>query len=195
MEKFDPNSVEQSDWDRWGSGFYETGSTRPPKDHRSGLAVVLVLSILAVSMFSAIQLLRIPILLQLRQAQPTDPALIAPATQSFENLDLADSVVTQTSQRAESFRKLGLEGYRVPQVMQYMYHIPDGLYLTQVCADSDAARQGLHPGDVLLSVDETPVTDQETLDSLLQDYTPGQSVSVQVYSNHRSFQLQLIISE
>ena len=182
MEQFEPNSIERESDALWGSGFYETGHTTPPKDYSGVAAVVLVGSILLVSLFSVLGLLRTGLLVNQTEG-PQEVIVFSTAPTAFANfrLDQNDTAVASMTEPRSQAVTLGLEGYRVPEVYRRVYRMPDGLYLTDVDTCSDAARQGLQPGDVLLSLDGLAVTDQVSLDSILQKCQPGQTVMARVW--------------
>ena len=48
----------------------------------------------------------------------------------------------------------------------------------QVAVDSDAARKGMSPGDVVVALDGIEVTDAEQLTRLLEIYSCGQEIPV-----------------
>ena len=90
---------------------------------------------------------------------------------------------------------LGLEGEAISTFYQLYYRMPAGLYITAVDNSSDAARAGIEPGDILLSIDEERVTDPDTLKELLYSYEIGDTVTVIIYRGGRQYSAELTLKE
>jgi len=90
---------------------------------------------------------------------------------------------------------LGLAGESISRFDQYYYRWPAGLYITEVSEGSDACRQGVEPGDILVSINDSPIISQEALDEALYPMNPGDSVTVIIYREGAHYQLTLTLSE
>lgn len=73
---------------------------------------------------------------------------------------------------------LGIYAIDVTFQYQFMYGMPAGVYVTQVNEDSPAAKAGIEAGDIITSVDGTPVTSMEELSSLLDGYNEGDTITL-----------------
>jgi serine protease Do len=76
---------------------------------------------------------------------------------------------------------LGLTGESVTRFDQAYFNIPQGLYLNSVDPDCDAHTQGIAPGDILMSLGGEPITDQKTLDSLVNSLNIGDTITAVVF--------------
>ncbi|WP_461208909.1 trypsin-like peptidase domain-containing protein [Desulfocurvus sp. DL9XJH121] len=78
---------------------------------------------------------------------------------------------------------LGLSGQNVDQPTASYFGLQDvgGLLLTEVFAGGPAARAGLAPGDVILSMEGNPVQDKEHYLQLLRSYVQGRGLKLTVF--------------
>ena len=90
---------------------------------------------------------------------------------------------------------LGIYGEGVSSFYQHYYRMPAGLYITQVLLDSDAASRGIIPGDILISIDNTRITNMDDLNSMIYNYNPGDSVTVVFYRQGFQYQVNLTLAE
>ncbi len=90
---------------------------------------------------------------------------------------------------------LGLVGDSVTRFDQSYFHIPAGLYLTQVEPGSDADAHGIVPGDILISLDGTPILSQTDLEGFVFAHQIGDSLSAVIYRGGQQFTLSLKVLE
>lgn len=90
---------------------------------------------------------------------------------------------------------LGLEGDSISRFDQYYYRFPAGLYLTGVSEDSDAARQGIQPGDILISINNIQITSQEAMEESLYALNVGDTVQAIIYRAGSQYQVTLTLTE
>ena len=90
---------------------------------------------------------------------------------------------------------LGLSGDGITQFDRYYFHIPEGLYLNLVSPDSDAFRQGIAPGDILISLNGIPVTTQAQLDTIVNSSAIGQSLEALFFRDGKEEILRLTVTE
>ena len=90
---------------------------------------------------------------------------------------------------------LGLSGNAVTRFDQYYFHIPAGLFLSDVEPGSDAYAQGIEAGDILVSVNGQLITDQKELYSLINSMEIGDVVTAVFYREGKEQTLSLTITE
>lgn len=90
---------------------------------------------------------------------------------------------------------LGISGEGLSTFYQHYYRMPAGLYITQVSQSSDAYEQGVEEGDLLLSVNDTPVTSMDDLKSAVFSCEVGQTVQVTLYRGGQQYLLELTLQE
>ncbi len=166
--------------DHWQQDSYRTGSTQPPKSHGGLLAFLLGLVIFLCGITTVLGLMNIKLRWQLN-------------SQTQEN---ANPIAFSRSAAGESFMgysPLGFTGRDVTPFWNQYWDLPQGIYITDVDAASDAAKKGVAPRDILLSIDGTRITSNAELDTLLLSYTSGQSVTVGIHRDGKQmiFKLKL----
>lgn len=90
---------------------------------------------------------------------------------------------------------LGMTGESVTQFDQFYFHIPAGLYLTQIDDHSSAALQGLEPGDILISLDGTAVFSQGILDTIVFQHAISDTLEAVIFRNGSQYTLTLTVTE
>ena len=90
---------------------------------------------------------------------------------------------------------LGLEGESLSIFYQHYYRLPEGLYITEVDPDSDAAAKGIEQGDILMMINDNRITTPEELSSILYNCQVGDVLTVIVYRGGYQYELQLTVSE
>ena len=84
---------------------------------------------------------------------------------------------------------LGFSAELLTPALQNKYRIPDydGLIVTEVVPDSKAAKGGLNPGDVLLSVDNRAVKNQEELMDSIKGKNEGEVIRLKIWRGGRYY--------
>ena len=90
---------------------------------------------------------------------------------------------------------LGLAGESVTRFDQYYFQIPQGLYLSEVEPGSDAFDQGIEPGDILVSLNGEPITDQLQLNILVNSLSIGDTVTAVFYRGGKEETITLTVTE
>lgn len=90
---------------------------------------------------------------------------------------------------------LGITGEEVSSFYQLYYRLPEGLYITEVAGDSDAAQQGIQPGDILLRLGEERISSQDDLNACLYGLEVGDTVEAVVYRSGRQYSVTLTVGE
>ena len=90
---------------------------------------------------------------------------------------------------------VGISGETVSALYQYYYRLPAGLYLNVVVEGSDAAFQGLVPGDILISLNGKAVTSEDELTEFLYGCQVGDTVEAVIYRNKTKYTVTLTIEE
>jgi len=90
---------------------------------------------------------------------------------------------------------LGLEGESLSIFYQHYYRLPEGLYITEVEPDSDAAAKGIERGDILVKLNGNRITTAEELSAFLYNCQVGDVVTVIIYRGGYQYELELTVSE
>ena len=95
--------------------------------------------------------------------------------------EIVDQIITQGYVSGRP--TLGITGESISSLYQHFYHLPAGLYITAVEYNSPAHLCGIEEGDILLRVDDTRITDMDSLRAVLYGHAVGDQVTVTIYRN------------
>lgn len=154
---------------------YQTGSTAPPKSHTGIVAFLLSATILICGISSIFSLMRINLLQKV--AVQTEKQK---CTMAFARPEPAGRIW-------EGENCLRIKGQPLNVFWQSYRQLPQGLYVSQ------AYDQPLRSGDIILSLNQIPVTDWEMLFPLLEQYRTGDTVTVVIQRDGKQLQLELTI--
>ena len=90
---------------------------------------------------------------------------------------------------------LGITGEGLSSFYQYYYQMPAGLYITALESGSPAERCGIEPGDLLISIDDHRITDEESYKTALYNYAIGDTVTVIIYRSGNQYSVSLTLHE
>lgn len=180
----DKNQRRQPEQD-CGQDIYQTGSTTPPKSYGGIIAVLLVAVIFLTGVSTALGLLNIRLFKQISAQNGQELSPVA-----FSQVQTGDDAPAQAGTVTE-FPALGITGQALSSFYQVYYHLPQGIYITDVAPGSDAYAKGILPGDVLVSVDAQPVSTEAALSQQLARHAAGDKVSIVIYREDRSKKLEV----
>lgn len=89
----------------------------------------------------------------------------------------------------------GFTGQMLSSLDQMLYHLPQGFYITEVVSGSDAESKGISPGDILLRLDDTAITDADTLNAVLYKHNAGDTVKAIIYRGGRQYSINIVLCE
>ena len=90
---------------------------------------------------------------------------------------------------------LGITGESVSSFYQHYYRMPAGLYITALDENSSAALAGIEAGDILLSIDDIRITDEESYKSALYNYEVGDTATIIIYRKGVQYSVILTFHE
>lgn len=137
---------------------YQTGSTKPPKSRRSLILILLGLVIFLGGIATALGMTNIRLFQALEAQKEAMPNAVG-------FLPGVPEIVASSAQPTG----LGFQGETVSAFWHTYHQMPRGIFVQAVDEGSDAARQGVLPGDILIQVNDTPVTALEDLPALLEN--------------------------
>lgn len=140
---------------------YRTGSTSPRKNHNSLVAVLLICVIFLAGVVSAMGILNIRLFRQLEQLTRENAAFVS----FFEGDGVSPTGVAADQAYSRDFA--GITVQELSLLCRQMYNLPEGLYVSQVEAGSQAEQLGIVPGDVLIMADGVQTYGLDALEALL----------------------------
>ena len=180
MKEKKPTTETYDQWEAWAQQTYRTGGTQPPKSHGGLVAFLLVVIIFLCGISTALGLMNIRLFRQLTAFATEETGPITFSQSDGITRDAPDT-------------PLGFMGQAVPPFWQNYHDLPPGIYVTKVIAGSHAATQGVLPGDVLVAINGSPVTDMETLQQALSENAPGDTVTASFIRREQEVLLTLTL--
>lgn len=138
---------------------YRTGRTDPAKSSRGLIAVLLILVIFLGGLVSALGVMNIHLFWEL---------------QNTRNAPLSFAEGENAQDTEDCLVLAGMALQEPDPVYQQLHQLPEGLYVVQVEPGSQAEALQVQPGDVLVSLDKTPVSTLEATKNLLRAKTSCQ---------------------
>lgn len=175
--------------DPWERDWYETGSTRPPKDRGGLIAVLLMLVIVSGSIATALGILNVRLFRLLSDSQKTGTVLLSPASNTIVSTEPPVDLIAN----GDTIENLGLEGQTVSAFDRRFYQLPEGFLVTQVEENCCAQLAGIRTGDVIVAVDGTPINSIDDLSNAIGNIQPGQCVGLRIYRQQVARELSITI--
>ena len=175
--------------DPWDEGVFGTGKTEPPRSHSGIIALLLVLVILLCGISTALSIMNFKLYWQLN-IQETTPQV---AFSRSDDPTQPTEVPHETDLTLQV--PLGISGTIIPQVYQRYYHLPSGLYVTQVNTSSQAFTKGIVVGDIITQINDALIEDALVLGVFAQTVTTGDPVELTLYRNGSLHTIELIWGE
>ena len=166
--------------------YYQTGDVRQPKSYRGIIALLLITVIILGSLVSGLSLMNIHLF---RQLKAKDQAA-APVSFVTGDADATDSASLYSQVR---FSSLGLTGSMLTSFDRHYYGLPAGIYITDVAENSHAHTQGICAGDILIMLDGNHITDTTALETNLNQYQRGDTVTVVIYRSGSQYPLRITL--
>ena len=71
---------------------------------------------------------------------------------------------------------------------------PSGVVVFTVADGSPAAQAGIQQYDVITAINDTPITSYEQLNSEKNKYSPGETITITVYRNGNSYNVDVTLA-
>ena len=90
---------------------------------------------------------------------------------------------------------IGIDGETLPATYRIYYRLPQGIYVTRVYRNSDAAAKGVSEGDIITAINQTNVTSMEQLNRVKNQFTAGQTITLTIYRGGVSSDVEIILMD
>lgn len=154
---------------------YQTGSTKPPKNHRGLIFVLLGIVIFLGGIVTGLGVTNVRLFQALEAQKEPVPNAFSFAAEAFQ--------ATPDNARQTG---LGFSGETVSEFWHTYHQLPRGIFIQAVEEGSDAARQGVLPGDILIGINGDPVTAFEDLPE-----NPEGPIEIQLFRNNEQLTLRI----
>ena len=184
--------MKHDQFEPWDRNTYRTGSTTPPKSHSGLIAILLVLVVFLAGLVSILSMLNIKLFSAFYEMQQTEDVPLALEIGD----DMIDDLLTidEMPVAASDNKSIGILGDPVTAVYQKHFALPEGLFITYVEEYSTAHREGLQEGDVLISLDGHPMTEDHSLMDFLEQRDLGDSCKALVYRRDTDEQFTITLT-
>lgn len=162
------------------SSTYQTGSTKPPKSHRGIILFLLGVVIFLGGIATALGLTNLQLFKELSSREDAASCAVG-FSDTEEQTRAADAQTTG----------LGFSGETVSEFWHNYHGLPRGVFIQSVDEGSDAARQGILPGDILIRLNGQTIQSLEEMQTLLADAEGTADIVIYRDENEIRLQLQL----
>lgn len=90
---------------------------------------------------------------------------------------------------------IGITVGAIPEEASEHYDIPGGLYVTAVQKGSDAEKQGMKPGDILISVNGIEVSTTTEVAAIKDEYAVGDTLILTIFRDGKVFDLEVMLMD
>lgn len=90
---------------------------------------------------------------------------------------------------------IGITVGAIPEAAREQYGLPEGLYVSDVAENSDAARQGMKPGDVITEVNYQPVTTTDEVNAIKNTLEVGDLMIFTVWRDGETMEFEVMLMD
>lgn len=90
---------------------------------------------------------------------------------------------------------IGIDGESLPATYRIYYRLPDGIYITRVYQNSDAAAKGICEGDIITAINGTEVTTMEQLNRVKNQFTAGDTITLTIYRSGVLYDVEVVLMD
>ena len=107
------------------------------------------------------------------------------------------AVVDQLAENGEVRGRpsIGITVGAIPQEAVENYELPEGLYISAVAENSDAAAQGIREGDILTAIDGQSVSATEEVAAIRDTKSVGDSLRFTIWRQGETFEVDVLLME
>ena len=90
---------------------------------------------------------------------------------------------------------IGIRGQNLDLRAQFFYHMPSGVVVTGIVADSDAAQKGLEPDDIIVAVNDQAIGSLDDLVRAKNDLTAGDTVRLTICRSGKYYYVDIVLMD
>ncbi len=102
--------------------------------------------------------------------------------------EIIDQLIKDGQVAEKQSAYLGIQGKDITSQISQAYGFPEGVYVLQVISGSAAEKAGILQGDIITELEGTQVTSMDQLRALLDNYDPGDEVTVTIERMENGYQ-------
>ena len=90
---------------------------------------------------------------------------------------------------------IGIQGETLDLRAQLFFHMPSGVVVTGIVADSDAAQKGLEPDDIIVAVNDEAIGSLDDLVRAKNDLTAGDTVRLTICRSGKYYYVDIVLMD
>lgn len=91
--------------------------------------------------------------------------------------------------------QIGITGENITESMASYYQVPVGVYVRFMDSEGAAAKAGIQVGDIIVAIQDEPVTTTDELNKVKADYKAGDTVKLTVSRNNQTIDINVVLQE
>ena len=107
--------------------------------------------------------------------------------------EIVDQLISQGYVSGRPYMGLSLQ--EMSSIDRLYYHLPQGVWITAVDPESDAAAKGLTQGDLILYIGETRITTEDSITQALYAYEAGETLPMVIYRGGNQYAVEIILGQ
>ncbi len=88
---------------------------------------------------------------------------------------------------------IGISGYDISETRAAYYDVPQGVLVSGVDSNSDAAAQGIKSGDIITGVNGTDITCMNDINTIKQEMSAGDSMTLTIYRSGKTMDITITL--
>ncbi len=108
-------------------------------------------------------------------------------------VDMSEELITYGYIKTRAY--IGIQGSDLTAAYAKYHKLPQGVYVSYVDPQCDAAKKGLKEGDVLVGFNGKVIKSMAELNDLKDSFHPGDSVTVKVWREEKEFEITITLTE
>lgn len=107
--------------------------------------------------------------------------------------DIAEELINYGYLKTRAY--IGIMGSDLTESYCKYHNLPQGIYVSYVDPECDAAEKGLKEEDIIIGFNGKEITSMAQLNELKNEFRPGDQVTIKVWRNKKEFEIKITLTE
>lgn len=107
--------------------------------------------------------------------------------------DIAEELINYGYLKTRAY--IGIMGSDLTESYCKYHNLPQGIYVSYVDPECDAAKKGLKEEDIIIGFNGKEITSMAQLNELKNEFRPGDQVTIKVWRNKKEFEIKITLTE
>ncbi len=107
--------------------------------------------------------------------------------------DIAEELINHGYLKTRAY--IGIMGSDLTENYCKYHDLPQGIYVSYVDPECDAAKKGLKEEDIIIGFNGEEITSMAQLNELKNEFRPGDQVTIKVWRNKKEFEIKITLTE